>query len=347
MGLFLENKKNLSYLGFILFLLFIIIGFRDSSVGTDTLSYIVDFKHYAKFSLPEMWNYAWKWKEPMYVIISWIPSIFSTSYTGFLLVWALFPVVSLYVTLKRELENPKDYVIALIAFFILGFFAFYVTGIRQTASLSLILLGYQYLKRIRKDRIKDILLNRNLLLFLLLLSTAYLIHNSSIIFLIALPFLFVKVGWWYLILVVGLFSIDKMVGMEQLTVLSALIFEDRFSTYGTTYESSQNLSAFIMQLILFLICFVNKNKLMLQDCDNIFLINLVFLGLVFQSMSEMMAEMARISFFFGMFYLILLPRLFKLIPKPISNLSYFTFVIVGIIYLFCLSSSNLPVYKFA
>ena len=190
-------------------------------------------------------------------------------------------------------------------------------------------------------------MNRNLLLFLLLLSTAYLIHNSSIIFLIALPFLFVKVGWWYLILVVGLFSIDKMVGMEQLTVLSALIFEDRFSTYGTTYESSQNLSAFIMQLILFLICFVNKNKLMLQDCDNIFLINLVFLGLVFQSMSEMMAEMARISFFFGMFYLILLPRVFKLIPKPISNLSYFTFVIVGIIYLFCLSSSNLPVYKFA
>ena len=69
--------------------------------------------------------------------------------------------------------------------------------------------------------------------------------------------MFVKVGWWYLILVVGLFSIDKMVGMEQLTVLSALIFEDRFSTYGTTYESSQNLSAFIMQLILFLICFVN------------------------------------------------------------------------------------------
>ncbi len=32
----------------------------------------------------------------MYVIRSWLPSVFSTHYAAFLLTWALFPIVSLY-----------------------------------------------------------------------------------------------------------------------------------------------------------------------------------------------------------------------------------------------------------
>lgn len=142
-----SRKESVYYLFMIMILLLAIISLRDVSVGTDTLSYTEDFIRFSHMSFSEMWNYAFTTKEPLYVIISWIPSLLSTNYTCFLLVWALFPVCSLYKVFKAELQDSKDFFIAILVFFLLGLFAFYVAGIRQTAALSLVFFaGAKYLR---------------------------------------------------------------------------------------------------------------------------------------------------------------------------------------------------------
>ena len=343
-----SRKESVCYLFMIMTLLLIIIGLRDVSVGTDTLSYTEDFMKFSHMSFSEMWKFAFTAKEPLYVIISWIPSLLSTNYTCFLLVWALFPVCSLYKVFKSELQDSKDFFIAILVFFLLGLFAFYVAGIRQAAALSLIFFaGAKYLREYNMKDIKSAIKGKAIYCFVIIIGLAYLIHNSSILFLLAIPLVFLKVRWWYLLLVFGLFFIGKYVQIDQVVLLSKLFFEDRFATYGTVYESSQNISALKMQIILFLICFMVKDKLVRRDTQNNFFFNLLLVGLVFQSLSELMAEMARISFYFSMFAMILVPRAFKEYSTNYRKFIYFGFSVVCLYYLFFLTGSNLPKYHSA
>lgn len=345
-GALLANRRALSrsYLFVIMLFLFVIIGFRDTTVGADTLGYTEDFMRIARMSFSEMWRYAFTTKEPLYIIISWLPSLFSTHYTAFLLTWALFPVVSLYKVFNEQLEDGKDVMIAFLVFFLLGLFAFYVAGIRQTAALSMVFIGAKYLKNLSWNGWRRLLFNKSILFFLLTIVLAYMIHNSSILFVIAVPCLFFKIRWWYLLLVFGLFFLGNYVHIDQVVFLSKFFFADRFANYGTVYESSQNMSALIMQVILFLFCFAVKGKLVERDSQNNFYFNVMFLGLVFQSLSGMMAEMSRISFYFCMFAMLLVPRAFKEYPKKYRGLIYTGFICSCLFYLFFLTKSNLPEY---
>lgn len=332
------------YLFVVMTILLAIIGFRDTSVGTDTLGYTEDYFRFAQMSFSEMWAYAFTTHEPLYVIISWWPSIFSLSYSAFLLTWALFPIVSLYKVFKEELEDRVEVMIAMIVFFILGLFAFYVAGIRQTAALSLVFMSAKYLNNIQWRGIRLFIRDKNVWSFLIILVGAYMIHNSSILFILAIPCLFFRVRWWYLLLVFGLFFIGKYVQIDQIVKLSKFFFEDRFASYGTSYESSQNSSAFFMQVVLFLICFAVKGKLVKHNPHNNFYFNMMFLGMVIQSLSGMLAEMARISFYFCMFGMVLVPRALKEYTGNTKVFLYAGFVITCLYYLFFLTGSNLPEY---
>ena len=99
------RSGNLIYLTIIMFLLLGIIGLRDTSVGTDTLGYTQDFIRFSYLSFSEMIATASTSKEPLYVFVSWLPSILTTNYTVFLLTWALFPVCSLYNVFKEKLQD--------------------------------------------------------------------------------------------------------------------------------------------------------------------------------------------------------------------------------------------------
>ena len=325
--------------------LFIMIGLRDTTVGTDTLGYTKDFARFAHMSFSQVCAYAFSSKEPLYVLISWLPSIFSTNYTAYLLTWALFPSVSLYKVFKADLKDSTDFMIATIVLFLLGLFAFYVAGIRQTAALSIVFAGAQYLKHISWNGFRKLLSDKNIYFFLLTIAIAYMIHNSSVLFVLAIACLLFKVRWWYLIMVIALFFLGQYVKIDQIVSISSFLFEDRFASYGTTYESSQNASAFIMQFLLFLICFIVRGRLIKRDVYNNFLFNMLFLGLVFQSLSGTMAEMARISFYFSMFAMILVPRSIKEYTGNIKIFVYVGFTIASLYYLFFITSSNLPEYN--
>lgn len=346
-GLFVikRNNKREEYLLVMMFFLLLIIGLRDISVGADTLSYVEDFNFTSKLSLLEMINKALVTSEPLYIIITWLSSLLSTNYTAYLFTWALFPVYSLYIVYKEGLSNIKDYLIAIIVFFLLGLFAFYVAGIRQTAAISIVMPAcIRMNKRFFQStnfyrRIKVIIR------FLLYIGIAYIIHNSAIIALIAIPCMFIKIRWWYFPIIVAFFFIGSYANLGNINMVSELLFEDRFATYGTVYESSQNISAFLMQLILFAMCLPVKETLIKRDRQNSFFLTMILIGLLFQSLSSVIAEMFRVSFYFSIFGMLLVPKAIQEYPKEIRSVVYSTFVIASLFYLFFLTDSNLPEYN--
>lgn len=342
--LYRTNERNV-YLFLIFFFLLLIIGLRDISVGADTLSYVEDYWSISKMSLSEMVEYAFQTREPLFVIVSWLPSALSLNYSCYLLLWALFPVCSLYSIYKKTLIDSKDYLIATIVFFLLGFFAFFVAGIRQTAAISIVMSAAIHMNRVFIQSTNFFGKIKAIFVYLLFVGIAYLIHNSAIIAILAIPCLLITIRWWFVpIVLIVLFSARNLIGIGDIVVLSELFFNDRFANYGTIYESSQNMSGFVMQLILFIVCLSVKDILIKNDKQNSFLFAMMLAGLLIQSLSPLLAEMARISYYFAIFGVVLTPRALKLYPNKIRKLVYFGFVTVSLVYLFFLTKSNLPDY---
>lgn len=333
-----------AFLVIVYFLLFLIIGFRDISVGPDTMSYVSDFRSLSGLTYSQMLAEAFDSSEPLYIIISWLPLLFSSNYTAFLLTWALFPACSLYVVSRDMLYDSKDYLVSIIVFFLLGLFAFYVAGIRQTAALSLIMpAAIRMNRRFSRDNSFYGGL-RAVVYYLIIVGIAFLIHNTSVIALLAIPLLFIKIRWWYVTIIIPVLYMSESLDVGGVVAASELFFNDRFAFYGDN-ESSLSLSAFFMQLILFLICMSVRERLERQDTQNNFFLMMMLVGLLVQSLTPIVGEMFRISFYFSIFGIVLVPRALKVFPKNISKVVFLCFLAASLIYLFFLSTSNLPKYR--
>lgn len=338
--------KSPIYLACLMLFLFCIIGFRGLDVGPDTPGYVADFLSYSHLTYSEIIVAIKGSKEPLYVFITWFASCLSSDYIVFLLLWALFPCVALYTTLRDNLEQSREYVIAIVVFFLIGLFAFFVAGIRQTAALSILLYSYRYLKNIDLLHPSTLLKNKSTYLFVACFLCAYLIHNSSLLFIFALPLKYIRFRSWFVLLALGGYFLGQHVRLDFLTQLSSSLFDSRFSIYGNTYESSLSMSGYYMQLILFLLGFYKRKKLLEQDNENAFFLNMMMVGLIFQSMTGLIAEMYRVSFYCCIYSIVLIPRAVSCYDgNGKRNYVYPIVLFCSLFYLFFLSSANMPLYS--
>lgn len=340
----LGNKISKNYIRFAMLFLAIIIGFRDTSVGVDTLGYVEEFSRYNSMDSGQLIAVLRESKEPLFVLGSWLVAVLFNSSAMFTLFWGAFPCIALSLVLRDNVRLAKGNLVSNLVIFALGLFAFFMAGMRQSAAISIVLLAYYQLVKNDIQYKFSYLKSRNFIRFLLLMFVAYNLHNSSILFLIVLPFLKIRIRWWYLPIVLGLFFVGNVVEVGFLTNMASYFFNDRFENYGTVYESSQSINAFIMQFILFMICFLRRDELIKTEPSNNYLFNIIMLGLVFQSFSGLIYEMARVSFYFSIFLAILVPKAIEAYPVTIRKTMYVGFTTLVLFYLYFLSSSNLPEY---
>lgn len=330
-----DSRDKTIYLGVLCFAIWMLMGLRDVTIGTDTKSYVHIFERACLYGNNWLESVLTKMREPLFYIITWLVSLFSDNYTAYLLVWAGFPAIGLFIILNRYLNNTIECYEALIVLCMLGLYAFFVAGIRQTAAISIVLISFKYLQ------------NANFWKFAMCIAIAAMIHNSVIMFLIAYPLRWAKIKWWYIIVLLIVLILSTKIKLDIIVKYSALLFGNRFESYGTIYQSSQNMSAFFVQLALFLICFIKIKPLISKDTTNNILFVLITIGLFFQSLAGLLAEMSRISFYFSAFAIILVPRALQEYPPRYRPLVNGTFIMVCLFLLLFVSKSNLPIYKFA
>jgi len=343
----LKSKRH-GYLFFVIFVLWLIMGLRSKNMGFDTPSYVDDFFSFSRMSFSQITQgVSGRGKiEPLYSLVSWFVSQFSNSYSSFLLVWALFPAVGMYVFFRRNLSGSFEYAIALFVLFMTGLFAFFVTGIRQTAAISVLLIGYTYFNNIRANGQRNLLFDSNLWKLILCLFIAYLCHNTSIVFILIIPLSFVRFRWWYLLIAASSYLLSQYVQLDYIRTISALLFEDRYSQYGDWYDAQLSMAGFFMQLIMTLICAMKIKTLVKIDRQNNLIMNIMLLGLIFQSLTGIIADLSRVSYYFTSFSMLLVPRSLSLIRNTqVGKLFTIMFVILCLVYLFFLSSANLPEYE--
>lgn len=345
-GTLLHNKGKASNYLFIVLLtmIWLMIGLRDVSMVPDTQDYADDFRLYSHMEFSRMIDYAFSERtEPLYVIITWCASLFSDHYSASLLLWALFPVVGLYRLLRDEFKSCRDYSLAIMVAWMIGAVYFFMTAVRQAAVIGILMWSYHYFKSIEFN--KSFFSNKNLYLFILGFVSSALIHNSTILFLPAFLVKYIRFRTIYVIIAVFIYLFSRTIQLETVVAAASFLFTERFEQYGVSYFSELSLSGFIIQLLLFLICFLKKKDLLKEE-SNHFLFSALLVGLLLESLSVVLGEFHRMSFYYSIFTIILVPKSLKEFRTgAVGYMINILFVIACLVYLFLLNSSYMPIYK--
>ncbi len=312
--------------------LFLIASLRSIHFGPgDVLFYVNKYTSLTQGSISFYWyNFInGEGKDPFFYLFSKIISILGFDYHMWL---AILSGIFIYsVSRLININSPEPY-ISYIGLISLGYFFFSLTGLRQTMALALLLLSYSYLK------------DRKLTKFILIVVIASLFHSSALIFVVAYPLFNMKIGIKHAFGVIGsliLATFFENLIREFILVLS---WTDQLSEYANR-DTSLTISGFIIQISIFLFCLFFKKGVLISDNRNLGLYNLIFLGVIFQAFSTVIAEFFRISMFFSIYSIVLIPIAINTIKDNNIKVIVYLLVITALI-AYTLWNGNFYGFKF-
>lgn len=297
---------------------YILLAFRDITVGVDTRAYCKSFEKIRELKFGE--------REYGYTLLTYFISLVSHHHRVFLMVTSLFFPICFYHYLKEEKGTCFSVFLSLIIVMAIEVFVFAFAGIRQTIALSLIMLSYKYLL---KGKVVQCSL-------LILLASTF--HLSALIFLIAYPFRKMKLSLWHILIFAAVFIIGNFAPQTVIDFIGETFFGDSYGQYGTQYESSISYTMLLLQSGLLMIS-VFYYKAIKKDSENVVLFNTAFLMLCFQVLTPIIAEFFRVAYYFSIALCLLIPRTIVKIPDTGSR-NLVVYGAVGVMALYLIFFNN-------
>lgn len=306
----------------------LISGLRSIYFGTDDTSiYYSFFLRDSSRSFADIWQT--EWKDPVYyVFIKFLSYFFPNDFNGILLICAAIFVIPVCILIYKESSDPFASFVILVC---MGFFFFSMNGIRQSLAFGFLILSYFSLKK------------RRLISFLILVAIAGCFHKTALIFVIIYPlsllgFNYKTIGCYFC-----LFLLSLIYGGTFLNLLTSSIsqYDARLEFYELG-RVTLTYSGLVQLILLTSFSFLYRKRLLATDKSNIILFHLMFIAIIFQTMSSQIAEMFRIAMYFSIFMIILIPRTFYAISRPERKLVKFAFLSLLLIYYFFWGVGTIP-----
>lgn len=292
-------------------------GLRDYTVGNDTAQYNELFL--SGMSVPwktyfdNCWNYlfnGYKTKDPGYYLLQKIFQIFSDDYR----MWLFFIAIVFTGLMARwiyKYSSMPD--ISFLVYSVL-FFAFYsITGHRQTLATALIVfLGYEFAKK------------REFVKFAIVAFIAFMLHKSSLVFIIYYFFANISITPIYVSIMLCLSVVVAVMGKQIYGPIASILgFADEQVDYaGGGAETYATVLALLCVVTFCFYPWINR-----QRKDSKYFYNMLFLTfmttlLVYQNQSFM-----RIQQYFSLIIMITIPELIQAFDKNYRVIPYL-FVVV-------------------
>ena len=313
-----------------------IIGFRSIEMGMgDTKEiYISIFDQLASLSLRESFNFI---RECDIEIVFYFLTRLYLVITNNARIYIFLLSIPLNFSISRFIyKYSKTPSISFIMFLSLNYFGFSFTLIRHCISLAILIYSYDYIYK--KDFKK----------FMLTVFIAGLFHRTAWIFFIAYPIANkFKIGIKNIIipLVVAIFA--YLVGDKILLALSYFIKSEHYMQYFTIRKNTITFFLINFSMLIFILYIAkksNKNEkyeILKQQ------INLMTIGTSIASCMVFLSEMFRISTFFTIYSITLLPNVIALIKnKKIRLMMIIILYIIYIVYFFAFSMKNNEIYPY-
>lgn len=308
-----NNKIRVIALILVYSLLISLLGFRSYSMGLGDVEnvYIPVFNQYVKnMDILFIINNT---PDPVfYLVVKIIYSIFN-NFQACLFFYALFVISALLYSIRKY---SKSFLISILVFLSLNFFGTAFSGLRHTIALSIILLSY------------NSFINRKHFKFFGIILIASLFHITSLIFVV--PYLLSinnkvltkKRIIVYNVSIVTIFLLVKFFGNAIFyPILRFVVLElniKRFAEYATFGFSHLNSLLFLINYSIFAFAsyFVYTLKKNSKDKKElVFFYKLHFWGTFFSIFCLILGEFNRISMFFSISIIFLIPECLNRVKK--------------------------------
>ena len=292
-------------------------GLRDYSVGNDTTQYKEHFETGIqtpwKILIDNCWNYlfnGYKTKDPGYYLLQKVFQIFSDDYR----VWLFFIAIVFTGLMARWIYKYSTLPdISFLVYSVL-FFAFYsITGHRQTLATALIVfLGYEFAKK------------REFVKFAIVAFIAFMLHKSSLVFVIYYFFANISITPIYVSIMLCLSVVVAVMGKQIYGPIASLLgFADEQVDYSG--GGAETYATVLILLCVVTFCFypwINKYRKDSKYFYNMLFLTFVTTLLVYQNQSFM-----RIQQYFSLVIMITIPELIQAFDKNYRVIPYL-FVVV-------------------
>lgn len=293
-------------------------GLRNSSVGTDTNSYVNRFLGNEPVFSNLMEGVSSM--EIGYQFIEVMVSKFSSEYYSLLITIAFITVFFQIKGIYKVSINPIVSILVLITF---GFYLFSFNGARQGIALSIFIYAIQFIK------------NKKFIKYALCIGLGYLFHKTIIITL-PMYFLFRLKFSFKLFSIIAISTIAIILFFENILKLGILI-SNKYAIYSELKTSGGQLLT--LAYLIFGVFFILIKPFLKKECYkeydiylNMFLIGPIIYTIV--QFTGAYIEITRLAIYFLSGALFLWPLILKNINKDFKPITFVFFIISNLIFFF-------------
>lgn len=189
--------------------------------------------------------------------------------------------------------SPKVLLSYLI--FLSLFYSLSMVLIRQCIAISILTFSYKYL------------VSRKFFKFILIVLIATLFHKTAFVFFIAYPLTYFKFDWKMLLVYSVICILAIVYGNSLIHSIPQYLLDDRMTGYMGS-DNTLSWAGFIQLLLFACLTLVYKKQAIVKYPRIEVLYHLLFIAIIFQTGTAIIAEFFRISLYFNVFLVILVPQ---------------------------------------
>ena len=276
-------------------ILVIFSSLREITGSTDVYNYMRSYDIYSSQTYGQLWQLYMDQsiKDGGYYIIAKFFENLGFPFRFFLVLIAIAYVFIICKFIQKYSDLPY---ISMEMWFSLTWFMFSLTGLRQTIAITIVMVAYFMKKRGKR------------VLFLILVGVACLIHNSAAVFFIVIITDKIRIRFKSFIIITAIsLVISNYFPNIFRELINILAWNDNMEVYAES-TVSLNMTGFIIQFCILLFLYTKYNSLTKKNNNMAEFYTLATLGLAMQAFSNIVGEMFRISMYFSIFSIVLVPN---------------------------------------
>lgn len=334
-----SEKNKTYYIVFVLFWLLLETALRGLSVGSDTRSYYEMFENTCRTEWSDIFNmffstYRDKANEDDigFVLLQKIISIFTYNWSVFVFISDLLFYIPFGILLYRYCKTFWHLTIALLIFVCL-FQIIPLSGGRQLQAMGLCIISFMYL-----DKEKY----RQAIIFVLI---GALIHKSCLLCLLPIVLSKLKPNVIKTVHILSILAIPvALSNINQFIVfLGESIGSEKYANYGRGFIQGDAVTFLILLELVSLFCLIGvKRNDLANDKTLLKLYTMVPCFTIFATMIYSNGSMIRVSMYFHLYIMMLIPYTIDLFFKKGNKTIYFIFV--ALLLFFALTSTGVKYY---
>lgn len=306
-------------------ILFLYGALRSTSVGTDVYSYANSYALLPHLALRDIFtSITMISRDPFFYSFLKILSHISDNPQFMLAVLSGIVALCISIFIYRNSVNPF---LSFVLFICLRYYSFTLSGLRQAVAWSIIMLSYEMLKE------------KRLVKFVLMVCFASLFHGSAIIFLLAYPLAHIKriEKTTFIVLLVMLFNF--ITGHALIRLLVSIPILGQYESY--VFGEGNTTSGSTMLLIYFsiiLYAFLTRKNTVRGNQQTYVMYNLSLVGIAIITLGFTYPNIFRIGYYFVLPIIVLFPYSLKcslnnrtqlLVNYAVVFLLLFQFALIG------------------